>query len=101
MNITKIQRQLNYFIFIALSFFLLPSFACTGINLRAKDGNVIHPEYTMITTVKDTSALKYYYKTFQDQTIRMINFEEIDKNATKLKTIEMNQSQTIIDMSKL
>lgn len=62
--------------------------------------NTMHPEYTMATTVKDPTDLKYYYKTFQDQNIRMIDLKEVNLNANKLTTISMNNHQEITDMSK-
>jgi penicillin V acylase-like amidase (Ntn superfamily) len=31
---------------------------------------VIHTDYTMLTTARDPQSLRYYYKSYDDQTIR-------------------------------
>lgn len=83
------------------AFHILNQFDIPVGAVRDVAQHIVHPEYTMITSVKDPNQLIYYYKTFQDQTIRMINLNEFDLNANNLKTIDLTNSQTVFDMSKL
>lgn len=54
---------------------------------REKEGDVIHTDYTMITCVRDPQALKFYFKTYDDQTIRMVDLNKFDlKGKTILRT---------------
>lgn len=56
-------------------------------------------ESTLATTVKDPTNLKYYFRTFADQTIKVINLKTFDPNATTIKTISMDSTQPVVDVS--
>lgn len=58
-----------------------------------------NPEYTIATTVKDTKNLKYYFKTYDDQTIKMVDFSKLDKESKTLKTIPMTGKTVITDIT--
>ena len=45
---------------------------------REDDGGVMHTDYTMVTTARDPQSLRYYYKTYDDQTIRMVDLTKFD-----------------------
>jgi choloylglycine hydrolase len=50
--------------------------------------------------VRDPQALRYYYRTYDDQTIRMVDLKKFDLNAKELKQISTLQGTTpIVDMS--
>lgn len=57
------------------------------------------PEYTLATTVKDTRNLNYYFRTYDDQTIKVINLAKCDLNAKALKTISMKSNQPVVDVT--
>ncbi len=57
-------------------------------------------EYTLATTVKDPQNLNYYFRTFDDQTIKMISLSKFDLNAKTMKTITMKGNQPVVDVSQ-
>jgi choloylglycine hydrolase len=64
-----------------------------------KDGTVTS-DYTQATMARDPQALRYYYRTYDDQTIRMVDLKKFDLNAKELKQISTVQGTTpIVDMS--
>lgn len=60
----------------------------------------VHYDYTMATCVKDPQNLKYYFKTYEDQTIRVIDLHQVDWNAKTLKKHPVAGEQRVIDVSK-
>lgn len=79
------------------AFHILNQFDIPVGAVREVTQNKMYPEYTMTTTVKDPQNKRYYFRTFQDQTIRKIDMNEIDMNAAALKTVNMNGTQIIVD----
>jgi choloylglycine hydrolase len=59
------------------------------------------PEITEWTSVNDLKNLRWYFRTFQDQSIRMVDLKEAIKAAKgDIRTIEMEQStQPVADVS--
>jgi len=59
------------------------------------------PEITEWTSVNDLKNLRWYFRTFQDQSIRMVDLKEAIKAARgEIRTIEMEQStQPVADVS--
>lgn len=81
-------------IFHLLNNFDLPK----GIARTNSDGTV-SADYTQMTTAKDPQSLRYYYKGYDDQTIRMVDLKSLDLNAKEVKTFATASSQPIVDMS--
>jgi|688.fasta_scaffold01000_16 choloylglycine hydrolase len=52
---------------------------------REKIDNVVHTDFTMVTCVRDPQALKLYFKTYHDQTIRMVDLKSFDFNSKEIK----------------
>ena len=67
---------------------------------RAVEKGIIHSDYTQFTVARDPQSLRYYYKTYDDQTIRMVDLRKFDLNAKEVKKITtMGSKQQIVDMS--
>lgn len=67
---------------------------------REKDGDVIHTDYTLITCVKEPQQLKYYFKTYEDQNIKVIDLNKFDLNAKAIKKRAVGASATsVVDIS--
>jgi choloylglycine hydrolase len=64
-----------------------------------KEGGKVHYDYTMLTTVKDSQALKYYYRSFQDQTIKFIDLKQFDLNAKKIRAMKIQGKEKGVDES--
>ena len=69
-----------------------------GIARERIDG-VTHTDYTMITCVRDPQSLKYYFKTYEDQTIRVVDLKKFDLNAKSVSSIGSESDQPIVDIS--
>lgn len=81
------------------AFHILNQFDIPVGAVRSVENNTVVPESTLATTVKDPQHLKYYFRTFDDQTIRVLSFSAFDLNAKQLKYVSMKGNQTIIDVS--
>jgi choloylglycine hydrolase len=63
-----------------------------------KDG--IHADFTQATCVRDPKSLKYYFKTYQDQTVRFIDLSRFDVHAKNVKIVSTSGTEKFIDISK-
>jgi choloylglycine hydrolase len=69
-----------------------------GVAREEHDG-VIHTDYTMLTTARDPQALKYYWKTYDDQTIRSVNLNAIESNAKAVLRVSTSGQQPVVDLT--
>ena len=69
-----------------------------GVSREVSDG-VVHTDYTMLTLARDPQSLRYYYKSYADQTIRMIDLKQLDLNAKAIRLISTSGQQPIVDMT--
>lgn len=82
-------------IFHVLNNFDIPK----GIGRDKSDGT-ISADYTQLTTARDPQSLRFYYKSYDDQTIRMIDMKKLDLDAKEIKHFRADESNTpIVDMS--
>lgn len=66
---------------------------------REKQGDVIFSDSTQATVARDPVNLLYYYRTFDDQTIRMADLKKFDPEAKVLKKLSTTGAQPVVDMS--
>ena len=92
---TDKAEQTVFRAFHILNHFDIPYGAVLSVN-----GNQDIPEYTLVTTVKDTQNLKYYFRAFEDQNIKMVDLNAFDLNGKTIKTFSMQGNQTVQDISK-
>ncbi|GAB4234127.1 MAG: choloylglycine hydrolase family protein [Chlamydiales bacterium] len=71
-----------------------------GVARHVEDG-VIHSDYTMLTVARDPQSLKYYYKTYDDQTIRYVDLSQFDLNAKQIKFLSTKSSQPLVNMTEM
>jgi choloylglycine hydrolase len=67
--------------------------------IREKVDNVVYSDSTMITCVRDPQTLKYYFKTYDDQSIRFADLNKFDLNASAIKQASTVGKQPAHDMS--
>lgn len=84
---------------ILQAFHILNQFDIPVGVARAKDHGVIHTDYTMLTGVRDPQALKYYFKTYEDQAIKLVDLKKFDLNAQRIKRLNVSGLQSILDIS--
>lgn len=66
---------------------------------RAKEGNVIYTDSTQITCVRDPQALKFYFRTYNDQAIKSVDLQQFDLNAKAMKSLNLKGASKALDIS--
>lgn len=69
-----------------------------GASESKKNGKASF-DTTLATTVKDPHNLNYYFRTFDDQNIKMISLSAFDLNGKTLQSISMTGMQPVKDVS--
>lgn len=69
-----------------------------GLARSVEDG-VTHSDYTLITSVKDPQVLKYYFKTYEGQSIKVIDLKKFDLNAKDVKRVKITEKQISVDIT--
>ena len=69
-----------------------------GAARDAHDG-VIYSDYTMLTVARDSKNNRFFYHTYNDQTLRMVDLSKFDLNAKSIKKINTKSNQPIVDMT--
>ena len=67
---------------------------------RVNEGGSTHADQTIFTVMRDPQNLRMYYKTYGDQTIRMIDLNRFDLDAKDVMKLTTGQgTQPVVDMS--
>jgi choloylglycine hydrolase len=85
---------------VTQAFHILNNFDIPVGIAREKSDGVLHTDYTLMTMVRDLRNLRYYYKSYDDQTIRMIDLKKLDFGAKGIKKMTPKTSQPIVDATK-
>ncbi len=80
-------------------FHILNSFDIPVGAARTVEKGKIFSDYTMLTVVRDTKNLRYYYKTYDDQNIKMLDMKKFDLNAKKIVKLHTLTKQRYEDIS--
>lgn len=67
---------------------------------REKANGIVYTDYTQVTSVKDPQALKYYFRTYDDQTIKFVDLNEFDLSAPEIKKAGTSGSTPAVNVSK-
>lgn len=81
------------------AFHLLNQFDIPFGAVREKSGGSVSYDYTQLTTVKDPNTLRYYFKSYSDQSIRFIDLQQFDLNANSIKSMTIQGEQVNADVS--
>ncbi len=81
------------------SFHILNQFDIPRGVSRELDGSRVEIDATLVTCVRDPQSLKYYFKTYEDQTIRVVDLSSFDLNANVVKKMASKGLETYIDVS--
>lgn len=92
---SKTAKDAVFQLFHILNNFDIP----VGVAREEHDG-VVHSDYTMLTTARDPQALKYYWKTYDDQTIRSVDLNALDPDAKAIVRISTAGEQPVVDETK-
>lgn len=69
-----------------------------GVAREVVDG-VMHSDYTLITCVRDPQSLKFYFKTYEDQSIKLVDLKKFDFNANSIKQASTKGMKSVTDIS--
>jgi choloylglycine hydrolase len=82
-------------------FHILNNFDIPYGSVRGESDGVTHLEYTLWTSAADLKNLKWYFKTFEDQSIRSVDLATAVAAAKgKIRFIKMESKQPVLDVSK-
>jgi choloylglycine hydrolase len=85
---------------ILQAFHILNDFDIPLGSVRESDEGVMIPEYTTWTAASDLKNLRWYYRTFADQTIRSVDLRAaLAAAGGKIRIIPMPSQQPIVDVS--
>ena len=70
-----------------------------GVARDEQDG-IVHSDYTMLTTARDPQALRFYWRTYDDQTIRAVDLTSLDLDAKAIVRVSTAGRQTAIDETR-
>lgn len=66
---------------------------------RETTNDVVQSDYTLLTAARDPQNLVYYYKSYDDQTIKMVQLNKFDLNARTIKLYNTKSTQTFVNIS--
>lgn len=82
------------------AFHILNQFDIPVGSVRSKVGGKTISEWTLATTVRDPKNLKYYMRTYADQTIRAVDVKQVTQDSKTIKRLKLDQyKQPIVDLS--
>lgn len=68
---------------------------------REKKEDAIYSDYTLVTAVRDPQTLRYYFRTYDDQNIRMVDLKKFDLNSKTIKNFDTADTHHgVIDVSE-
>jgi hypothetical protein len=81
------------------AFHLLNQFDLPRGAIRAHDHGNLALEYTNWTTAADLKNLRYYFHTYENRRVKMLDLKKIDWNAKDIKSISMQEPDAAQDVS--
>ncbi len=84
---------------VYLTFHILNQFDIPYGSVRQNNSETTACDYTMLTSVKDPQTLKYYYKSYEDQTINYVDLNQFDLDAKAMKILKLNHTPVSNDIS--
>jgi choloylglycine hydrolase len=81
------------------AFHLLNQFDIPKGTARGVENGKTVADYTLWTSASDLTNLRYYFRTFQNSRIRMVDLKKLDLDAAELRTISMAGREAIEDLS--
>jgi choloylglycine hydrolase len=67
--------------------------------VRASCGKEV-ADYTLWTSAADLKNLRYYYRTYDNSRIRMVDLKAVDFDAKEIRTISIRSEEQIEDVSE-
>ena len=69
-------------------------------SVKETHENEVHHDYTIWTSVADLTNVRWYFRTYNDQSIRMVDLHKaLEAAAGEVQFIPMNSAQPVVDTS--
>jgi choloylglycine hydrolase len=81
------------------AFHILNQFDIPKGSARGIDQGKEVSDYTLWTSAADLKNLRYYFRTFDNSRIRMVDMKAVDLDATEIRTVMMKGEEQIEDVS--
>lgn len=81
------------------AFHILNQFDIPKGVARDVDGGKTYYDMTLMTCIKDPQSLRYYFKTYEDQSIKVIDLTKFDQNAKAIKQLKVGGGNGVADIS--
>ena len=78
-------------------FHLLNQFDIPVGTIRGTVNGINYSDYTMMTTAYDPNTLKYYFRTYNDQSVKFLDLSKFDLDAKEIKHGSMSGSPSAED----
>lgn len=82
------------------TFHILNNFDISVGVARDEHDGVLHTDYTMLTTARDPQALEYYWKSYEDQTIRKVDLTGLPLDGERILSVTTAGEQPVLDMTE-
>jgi choloylglycine hydrolase len=66
---------------------------------RSIDNGVTYSDATQITCARDPQTLKYYFRTYNDQTIKVVDLNKFDLDAKAIKSVNVTGTTQAVDIT--
>lgn len=70
-----------------------------GVVREVSSDGVVHTDSTIATVVRHPQKLKYYFRTYNDQTIRSVDLTQFDKEGKKIMSISTSGWPASVDLT--
>lgn len=67
--------------------------------VKTRIENVIYTDETQLTCARDPKSLKYYFRSYADQTIKVVDLNRFDLNAKTIKRVQLSGTTKVTDIS--
>lgn len=84
---------------VGQAFHILNQFDIPLGAARAEEDGVVHSDFTQVTCVRDPQSLKYYFKTYDDQTIKVVDLNSFDLDAKSIKSASASGKPSYVNVS--
>lgn len=82
-------------------FHVLNQFDIPKGALRGTEEGKTYYDYTLLTSARDPHNLRYYFKNYEDQSIRVVDLKAFDFNGKSVKRLPVTGKEKITDISSL
>jgi len=83
------------------AFHILNQFDIPVGTVRQKEGDLMATDSTQVTCVHDPESLKYYFRTYDDQTIRVVDLKKFDFSSKAVKQVSAKGTEKSVNITDL